>query len=58
MIGDDKNALPSGSGQAPGGSQIGSLMPVREPAGSPRQGNMPPKIEEGQEPPHDTVLPA
>jgi hypothetical protein len=63
MNADNKAPVSSTSGPVAGGAQVASLKPnsskaKKEPAVSPRQGNMPPKIEEEQEPPHDTVLPA
>lgn len=51
MNADNKSPLQSTSGSGLGGAQLASLKPKE-------QGNRPAKIDEGQEPPHDTVLPA
>jgi hypothetical protein len=55
---DNKSPIQPACAQASAGVPFAALKPKRESAGSPRQGTMPPQIEEGQEPPHDSILPA
>ena len=55
---DSRTPKQAGLGQASGGTQLASLKPKREQPATTRHANMPPKIEEGHEPPHATVLPA
>jgi hypothetical protein len=53
---DNKTSGQSTSRPASGGTQLALLKPKGDSPGSPK-GSMPAKIDEGQEPPHETVLP-